>query len=77
VRLAFLLGLVLTGEAPAPSTPEAVRLSPLWIAGSGISGNMMTPWAAYEGGFFEKHGLLPTSRAAPRPCNPCSPATST
>jgi ABC-type nitrate/sulfonate/bicarbonate transport system substrate-binding protein len=67
VRLAFLLGLALAacmpsagpaGEAPAPSTPEAARPMPLRVAGSGISGNMLTPWAAYEGGFFEKHGLL-------------------
>jgi NitT/TauT family transport system substrate-binding protein len=38
--------------APAPEQPVTIH-----VAGAGISGNLMTPWATYEGGYFKKYNL--------------------
>lgn len=43
------------GTGGAAATPAA--LTPLRVASSGISGNVMVPWAAFEGGYFQKYGL--------------------
>jgi ABC-type nitrate/sulfonate/bicarbonate transport system substrate-binding protein len=40
------------GERPAERSGEALR-----IVYAGLSGNQAPGWAAYEGGFFRKHGL--------------------
>jgi NitT/TauT family transport system substrate-binding protein len=42
-----------------PIAPPAASEPPLTIhvAGAGISGNLMTPWATYEGGYFKKYNL--------------------
>jgi len=44
--------------ASAPTAPAA-REAPVTIhvAGAGISGNLMTAWATYEGGYFKKYNL--------------------
>jgi ABC-type nitrate/sulfonate/bicarbonate transport system substrate-binding protein len=44
------------GSGAAPATPTAAPV-PLRVAGSGLSGNLMGPWAAYEGGYFQQQGL--------------------
>ena len=44
-----------SGPGAAPTQPE--RPITLRVAGSGLSGNLMTPWAAYEGGYFKKYNL--------------------
>jgi ABC-type nitrate/sulfonate/bicarbonate transport system substrate-binding protein len=41
--------------APPPAAPE--QPVTIHVAGAGISGNLMTPWATYEGGYFKKHNL--------------------
>ena len=41
--------------ASAPAAPEAPVT--IHVAGAGISGNLMTPWATYEGGYFKKYNL--------------------
>jgi len=45
-----------TAAVPA-ATPTALAAMPFRVAGSGISGNLMGPWAAYEGGYFAEQGL--------------------
>jgi len=56
------------GSPPAAASPNAAGapaggaagpppLAPLRVAGSGISGNLMAPWATFEGGYFQKYGF--------------------
>jgi NitT/TauT family transport system substrate-binding protein len=42
-----------------PAAPVAASEQPVTIhvAGAGISGNLMTPWATYEGGYFKQYNL--------------------
>src|SRR5690348_11791054 len=49
------------GSAPSTSsgaTVPAVELPvTIHVAGAGVSGNLLTPWATYEGGYFKKYNL--------------------
>ena len=44
-----------SGQAAAPAPAE--QPVTIHVAGAGISGNLMTPWATYEGGYFSKYHL--------------------
>src|SRR3712207_4051636 len=44
-------------NSPGASAPTPPPLTPLRIAGSGVSGNGLAPWATFEGGYFQKYGL--------------------
>ncbi len=44
------------GSPPAPSPPSA-QSTTIRVAGAGVSGNLMTPWATFEGGYFRKYNL--------------------
>src|SRR5438067_5472740 len=47
------------GAGSQPGVPSAAPEQPVTIhvAGAGISGNLMTPWATYEAGYFKKYNL--------------------
>jgi ABC-type nitrate/sulfonate/bicarbonate transport system substrate-binding protein len=48
----------LAAASDAAAKPaRAPEPAPLRVATAGISGNLMTAWATYEGGYFQKHGL--------------------
>lgn len=40
--------------ATAPASEQPITIH---VAGAGISGNLMTPWTTYEGGYFKKYNL--------------------
>ena len=42
--------------APAPS-PVPAGFARLRVSAGGLSGNVLTPWAAHFGGYFAQHGL--------------------
>jgi ABC-type nitrate/sulfonate/bicarbonate transport system substrate-binding protein len=43
-----------SSSAAVPATEPPVTMH---VAGAGVSGNLMTPWATYEGGYFKKYNL--------------------
>src|SRR5690349_380469 len=45
--------------APPGAAPDAPPASPtpLRVSTTGLSGNVLTPWAALLGGYFAEHGL--------------------